>query len=126
MQGHQVEDTRLQFQGVEGLGEKIRGAGLQRFQPNRPLRLRGDHHDGHILIARLTAQPADHLDTVHLRHHIIDQHDVEIDGLAAGKGLERIGEAFDHTAGETTDGGLKGEKAGFAVVDDKKRHGRSR
>ncbi|MGO7216384.1 hypothetical protein ACCS75_35845, partial [Rhizobium ruizarguesonis] len=79
-------------------GEKNRGDGLQRYHPNRPLRVRGDHNVGHINVAWLAAQPADHLDTVHLGHHLIHQPDVEIDDLAASKGLERFGEAFDRTA----------------------------
>ena len=76
---------------LDGLGDEIVGAGLDRRQPIVAAGHRGQHDDGNVGANRVVAKPAAHLEAVQAGHHQIEQHEVDAE--------MNLGEAFDAVGG---------------------------
>ena len=88
LQPHQTLDARHQLEVVDRLGQKIVGASLQAAHAISHLVERGHHNDRDMRGRRIAFQPAADLEAVHVRHHDIEQDNVDLAVLA---GLDGIG-----------------------------------
>ena len=88
LQPHQAPHPRHQLQVVDRLGQEIVGAGFKPADAVRHVIERGNHHDRDMRGRRIALQPPADLETVHVGHHHVEQHDVDLAVLA---GLQRVG-----------------------------------
>lgn len=77
-QRQHVAHARRHFDAVHRLGQEVVGAGFQRPVTHFPFMVRGDHEQGRLAARRVGAEPADELYAIHVRHHVIDDHQIRI------------------------------------------------
>jgi hypothetical protein len=109
-------DSRKQLRVVERLRHEVVGAGLDR----RELLLfaaRGDHHDRQEARGLVVAEPPADLVAVHLRHHDIEQHEVDVAPAGERKRL-CAGARADHFMAARREHGLEQADVLRQVVDD--------
>ena len=87
LEPHQAAYAREQRRVVDRLGEKIIGAGIEPGQPVGRLIERRHHDDGDVRGFGIGFDAAADFETVHARHHHVEQHDV---GRLGGDALERF------------------------------------
>ncbi len=87
LQPHQALDACHELQVVDGLGQEIVRTGLEPANAVRHLIERRDHDDRHVLRRRVALQPPADLEAVHVRHHHVEKHDVDLAVLADFKRL---------------------------------------
>ena len=108
-------DQDLQVRGRERLGQVVPGPDPQRLDAARDARIAGHHHDDGILA--LGEDALEDVETAHLRHVQVDQHDVE---LPPPHRLQRLLAAADRR--DVVPVGLQHRGAALAqralVVDD--------
>ena len=75
-QRQQVAAARHAFARVHRLDEEVGDAGVERVVAHLAIVVRRHHHDRHVLVAGQRAQALGELDAVHVRHHVVDQHEV--------------------------------------------------
>ncbi len=76
LQAHQRAHAGEERHVVHGLGEEVVGTRLQAAHAVGGVGERGHHHHRDIGGRGVRLQAAAHLETVHLRHHHVQQHDV--------------------------------------------------
>ncbi len=97
-QCEQVAATRQALARVHRLGEEVGDAGIERRVAHLAIVVHRHHHDRHMLVARQRAQALHQFDAVHVRHHVIDQHQVGDVARRPDHRVHRAGEALDHHA----------------------------
>ena len=101
---------------VERLRHEIVGPGLDR----RELLLiaaRGDHHDRQEARARVVAEPPADLIAVHLRHHDVEQHEVDV-ALGGERERLRAGAGGDDLVTARREHGFEQADVLDQIVDD--------
>jgi hypothetical protein len=117
-QGKQVAATRQALARVDRLGEEIGDARVERRVTHLAVVVNRHHHDRHVLVARQRAQALHELDAVHVRHHVVDEHQVGDVARRPDHGIDRPGEALDRDAlVEAAHHLLQDGPAGRLVVD---------
>src|SRR5207253_8016535 len=69
-------DAREEGDVVDRLRQEVVGAGLEAAQPVGDIGQRRHHDDGNVGGLRVGLQPATDLETVHLRHHDVEQDEI--------------------------------------------------
>jgi hypothetical protein len=82
--------TRLFSHLVHGLGQEVIGTGLKALQAVGRLIQRRHHDDRQMRRLRRALEVLAHLETVHTRHHYIEQHDIAIAPFADRDGIRAI------------------------------------
>ncbi len=80
---------------VDRLGQEVVGARLEASQPVGGLIESRHHDDGDMPRRRIGFQPAADLESVHPRHHHVEQNDVAIAGGADLQGVRAVGAGDD-------------------------------
>ena len=88
-------DPGQQLPVVEGLGEEVRGAGVEAADPIRRRPEAGDQDDRDDRCRRAGAQAAGHLEPVEPRHLDIEQQQIGRSGLRRAQGRAPVGR-LDH------------------------------
>jgi len=84
-------DARLEEHGLEGLRQVVLGAALDAAHHAGQVVERGDHDHGHVARARVGLDALEHGEAVELRHHHVEQDEVErrrrehLEGAAAAR-----------------------------------------
>ena len=92
LQAHQALDPRHKLRVVDRFVEEVVRARLEALDAIRDLVERGNHDDGNVMGARIGLQPPADFETVHLRHHHVQQDDIDMtlgadaQGFGAGIG----------------------------------------
>src|SRR5690606_37045847 len=95
LEPHEALNARHELHVVDGLGEKVVGP---RFET--PYSVGGFvegcyHQHGDVLGLTTGLEPAADLEAIHLRHHDIEEYDVDVLALADGEGLASGGGGDD-------------------------------
>ena len=108
--------TDAELRLVDRLGDEVVGAGFDRKQAILPRRLRGDHDHRHIVTVGIPADAAAHFETVHGRHHHVEQHEVDVQAQF-GESLDAVARRLGLVSERTHQ--RRGDPPGhFVVVDD--------
>ena len=126
-QRQQVAAARQALARVDRLGEEVGDAGVERGVAHLAVVVHRDHDDRHVLVARQRAQALHELDAVHVRHHVVDQHQVGDVARGPHHRVDRAREALDRDAlVEAAHDLLEDGAAGRLVVDHHDRVARRR
>jgi hypothetical protein len=116
-------DPRLEQGRVDRLGEVVLGAQLDAADHALHLVERGDHDHGQAHEAPLAAQPLEDLIAVQLRHHDVEQHEVEGLGAQDLEGLGAVGGHRQVAITEALETSREHVPVVGVVVDDEEREG---
>ncbi len=117
--------ARAQHHGVERLGKVVGGAELDRAGDAFDLVDRGDHDDRDRPERRVLAHPLQHLEAVHLRHHDVEEHEVDLARAEDFEGLAAVDGHRDLVA-EGAQAPRQQVAVDLHVVDDEQAAGRGR
>jgi hypothetical protein len=117
-QRQQVSRARPQFDGLDGLGDEVGGAGLDGALAQGAVVLAGDHHHRRLARRAAAAQPADEFDAVEPGHEVID--DDEVAGLLdhIGQGGDRVFERQRDRVADLVGQPRQDHQVGLVVFDD--------
>ena len=126
-QRQQVPAARQAFARVDRLGQEVGDPGIERRVTHLAVVVHRHHHDRHVLVAGERAQALHELDAVHVRHHVIDEHQVGNVPRRPDHGVHGTCEAFHADAlVYAANHLLQDRAAGRLVVDDHHRVARRR
>ena len=117
LEPHEALDPGHELQVVDRLGQEVVGAGLEPANAVGNLVERGDHDDRDVRGCRIALETPANLEAVHVRHHHVEQHDIDLGVLA---GLYRVGavERGEHLEILSQEPGFEQLHIGGNVVDD--------
>ena len=122
LQPDQALHARHQLQVVDRLGQEIVGAGLEAADAVGNLVERGDHDDWDVRGRRIAFQPPADLEAVHVGHHHVEQHDIDLAVLAGLDGVGPVGRS-QHLEIFGKQPNLEQPHIGRNVVDDEDARG---
>ena len=126
LQPRQRTHARDQRDFVDRLGEKIVGAGFKAAHPVRRLVERRHHHDRQMHRCGIGLEAAADLETVHARHHDVEQNDVAAAVAAELQRLRAVGRGDRRRNIPPESRASSSLRLGSEIVDDEDARGHLR
>src|SRR5262245_9490153 len=116
-------DAGAQQRWIERLEDEVLRAQLDAADDRFDFAQRGNDHDRQIVDAAIRLEPLEHAEAVELRHHDIEQHEIEIPAFDRRQGLEPVGRLLDLVDAEALQPAHQQVPVLRHVIDDQDRGG---
>ena len=116
-------DAGAQQRRIERLEDEVLRAQLDAADDRFDFAERGNDHDRQIVDAAVRLEPLEHAEAVELRHHDIEQHEIEIPAFDRRQGLDPVGRLLDLVDAEALQPAHQQVPVLRHVIDDQDRGG---